>query len=140
MKRLERGRDFVWEDALTWNDVDSPVYDKAMYMRWCSFTPASGLYAGQECFGFQMIPNPGETQYHALLHTLRLIRWVRENCPEFAFNSRMDFLAGNEAMMDFLRGAVDYEALRDTVKTEEQKWLRKAKKYLLYDEPLYRVK
>ena len=43
-------------------------------------------------------------------------------------------------MTDYLRGDVDYDALREAVKTEEQKWLRKAKKYLLYDEPLYRVK
>ncbi len=140
MKRLERGRDFAWEDALTWNDVDSPVYDRAVYMRWCSFTPGYGLYAGQECFGFQMIPNPGETQYNSLLHTLRLMRFVKEQCPEFAFNDRMDSLAGNDVMMSYLRGEVDYSALRDAVKTEEQKWLRKARKYLLYDDPLYRIK
>ena len=140
MKRLERGRDFAWEDALTWNDIDSPVYDKGVYMRWCSFTPDSGLYAGQECFGFQMIPNAGEPQYHSLLHTLRLIRFVAENCPEFALNERMDTLAGNEVMMQYLRGEANLDTLRDAIKTEEQKWLRKAKKYLLYDEPLFRVK
>ena len=81
--------DFAWEDALTWNDVDSPVYDRAVYMRWCCFTPGYGLYAGQECFGFQMIPNPGETQYNSLLHTLRLMRFVKEHCPEFDFYDRM---------------------------------------------------
>ena len=140
MKRLQRGRDFVWENALTWNDVDSPVYDRGVYMRWCSFTPASGLYAGQECFGFQMIPNPGEPQYNALLHTLRLIRFVRETCPEFAFNERIDSLAGSDTVVSYLRGDTDYDTIRDHLKSEEQKWLRKAKKYLLYDEPLYRVK
>ena len=140
MKRLERGRDFAWEDALTWNDVDSPVYDKGVYMRWCSFTPVAGLYAGQECFGFQMIPNAGEPNYHSLLHTLRLIRFVAEKCPEFALNDRMEFLAGNDVVMQYLHGAADYDTLREALKTEEQKWLRKAKKYLLYDEPLYRVK
>ena len=140
MKSLERGRDLAWGDARTWNDVDSPVYDKAVYMRWCSFTPASGLYAGQECYGFQMIPNPGETGYNSLLHTLRLMRFVAGNCPEFAFNDRLDSLVGNEVMMAYLRGEVDYDTLREAVKTEEQKWLRKAKKYLLYDEPLFRVK
>lgn len=140
MRRLERGRDFAWDNALTWNDVDSPVYDRSVYMRWCTFTPAAGLYAGQECFGFQMIPNPGEPGYNALLHTLRLIRFVRANCPEFAFNSRMDSLAGSETVMDYLSGTADYDTLRSHLKSEEQKWLRKAKKYLLYDEPLYRVK
>lgn len=140
MARLERGRDYVWENALTWNDVDSPVYDRAAYMRWCTFTPQAGLYAGQECHGFQMIPNPGETGYNALLHTLRLIRFVRETCPEFAFNDRMDTLAGSETVMAYLRGEADYDTLRNHLKAEEQKWLRKAKKYLLYDEPLYRIK
>ena len=140
MRTLQRGRDFAWEDALTWNDVDSPVFDKGVYMRWCSFTPESGLYAGQQCFGFQMIPNPGEPAYHSLLHTLRLVRFVAENCPEFALNTRMDSLAGSEAAMAYLRGEGSWESLRDAVKADEQKWLRKAKKYLLYDEPLYRVK
>ena len=140
MARLERGRDFVWENALTWNDVDSPVYDRGAFMRWCTFTPQAGLYAGQLCHGFQMIPNPGETGYNALLHTLRLIRFVRETCPEFAFNDRMDSLAGSETVMDYLRGTAGYDTLRTFLKSEEQKWLRKAKKYLLYDEPLYRVK
>ena len=140
MQRLERSRDFAWENALTWNDVDSPVYDKGVYMRWCSFLPESGLYAGQRCYGFQMIPNPGEPGYHSLLHTLRLIRFVADNCPEFALNERMDSLAGSEAIMDYVRGELAYDALREALKTEEQKWLRKAKKYLLYDEPLYRIK
>lgn len=138
--RNVRGSDFVWDDALTWNDVDSPVYDRGAYMRWCTFTPQAGLYAGQLCHGFQMIPNPGETGYNALLHTLRLIRFVRETCPEFAFNDRMDTLAGSETVMDYLRGDADYDTLRNHLKAEEQKWLRKAKKYLLYDEPLYRIK
>ncbi len=140
MQRLERKRDFVWENALTWNDVDSPVYDKGVYMRWCSFVPVAGLYAGQRCFGFQMIPNPGEAQHHSLLHTLRLIRFVADNCPEFAFNSQMDSLSGNEEVMAYLRGSVTYDNLRDNIKGEEQKWLRKAKKYLLYPDALVRVK
>lgn len=140
MRSLERGKDLAWGDALTWNDVDSPVYDKGVYMRWCSFTPYAGLYAGQKCYGFQMIPNPGEPAYHSLLHTLRLIRFVAASCPEFTLNERMDSLAGSEAVMAWLRGESSYEALREAVKTDEQKWLRKAKKYLLYDEALFRVK
>ncbi len=140
LQRLERKRDFVWENALTWNDVDSPVYDKGVYMRWCSFVPEAGLYAGQRCFGFQMMPNPGEPQYHSLLHALRLIRFVAENCPEFAFNEQMDSLAGSEEVMAYLRGTIPYDDVRDHIKSEEQKWLRKAKKYLLYPDPLVRVK
>ena len=138
--RFVRGRDFVWDNALTWNDIDSPVYDKGVYMRWCRFTPRYGLYAGQECCGFQMIPNPGEPSYNCLLHTLRLIRFVKETCQEFEFNSRIDSLAGSDTAMQYLRGEIDYAALCEFIKGEEQKWLRKAKKYLLYDEPLYRVK
>lgn len=140
MAKLERGRDFVWENALTWNDVDSPVYDKGAFMRWCTFTPDTGIYSGQLCHGFQLIPNPAEQQYNALLHSLRLIRFVRENCADFSFNDRMDSLAGSETVMAYLCGEVDYEELRTHLKSEEQKWLRKAKKYLLYDEPLYRNK
>ena len=98
------------------------------------------LLPGNLCYGFQMIPNPGEPAYHSLLHTLRLIRFVAASCPEFTLNERMDSLAGSEAVMAWLRGESSYEALREAIKTDEQKWLRKAKKYLLYDEALYRVK
>lgn len=140
MKRIERGRDFVWENALTWNDVDSPVYDRAVYMRWCVFIPQSGIYAGQECYGFQTIPNPGDQGYNSFLHTLRLIRFVKDNCPEMQFNDRLEFLVGDDTVMSYLKGDTDYETMRNHVKTEEQKWLRKAKKYLLYPDQLYRIK
>ena len=42
--------------------------------------------------------------------------------------------------MQYLRGEVEWPVSRDYIKAEEQKWLRKSKKYLLYGEAPWRVK
>ena len=43
-------------------------------------------------------------------------------------------------MMEYLHGAISFQELREHVKIEEQKWIRKAKRYSLYDDPPYRIK
>ncbi|MCF0173552.1 MAG: DUF1343 domain-containing protein [Bacteroidales bacterium] len=140
MKNLVTSGDFAWGDALTWNDVDSPLYNRSVWLRQCEFIPQYGLYEGEKCYGFQLLPNPAEHNYNSLLHTLKLISFVRSACPEFRFNSKMGALAADERIESYLKGETDYETLRTHLRTEEQKWLRKAKKYLLYDEQLYRIK
>ena len=115
------------------------AYNKGVYMRKCTFKPLSGPYAEQDCFGYQLLPNPAE-QYNAYQHAVRLIRLIHDNCPEFDFNESIDEIVGDDLIMAYLQGDCDWETAREYIKTEEQKWLRKAKKYLLYDEPLFRVK
>ncbi|MBP5210650.1 MAG: DUF1343 domain-containing protein, partial [Bacteroidales bacterium] len=115
------------------------VYNKGVYMRKTSFTPSSGLYKGEKCFGYQLIVNPSE-QYNSYLHSVRLIRWMKDSFSEFRFNDRMDSLVGDDAVMNYFNGTMGWDIVYDYIKTEEQKWIRKGKKYLLYDEPLIRVK
>ena len=43
-------------------------------------------------------------------------------------------------LIDYVNGKVSYEDLREHIKVEEQKWIRKAKKFLLYDDQPYRIK
>ena len=54
--------------------------------------------------------------------------------------------ASNEAkisdsvLLEYLNGEVTLEDMREHVKVEEQKWIRKAKKFSLYDDLPYRIK
>lgn len=121
-----------------WNDPDNPLSSKDIYIRWTRFVPAYGIHAGEVCFGFQFMFIPG-VNYHALNHALRAIRFIHDNCPEFRFDG-MEALLDDEAMMCYLRGEVDWDVTREYIKAEEQKWLRKSKKYILYGEEPWRVK
>ena len=122
----------------TWNDPESPIAHPGLHIRWTRFEPSYGIYSGQVCFGFQLMFIPG-VNYHALNHALRLIRFVREECPEFEFDG-MEPLLDDEALLCYLEGQVDWDITSEYIKVEEQKWMRKSKKYALYDDLPWRVK
>jgi hypothetical protein len=42
--------------------------------------------------------------------------------------------------MDYINGVISTDEMREHVKLEEQKWIRKAKKFALYDDLPYRMK
>lgn len=121
-----------------WNDPSCPVSDNSVYVRWTRFVPAYGLHSNQVCFGFQLIFIPG-AEYHAFNHALRLIRFVHDECQDFRFGEMEKYL-DDDALMCYLRGEVDWDVTGEYIKSEEQKWLRKSKRYLLYDDAPWRVK
>ena len=43
-------------------------------------------------------------------------------------------------LLDYVNGSVSLEDMKEHVKLEEQKWIRKAKKFSLYDDQPYRIK
>ena len=43
-------------------------------------------------------------------------------------------------MLSYIHGDISYQEVREHVKLEEQKWIRKAKRYTLYDDQPYRIK
>jgi len=132
-----------------WNDPEHPIYDPAVYIRWQRFIPTFHKYKGEICFGFQLHPVPG-VQYHALAHNLRIIRFMVENCREFSFREgsyergndkrAIELLLGDKLLLDYLEGNLGWEEVKEHMKVEEQKWIRKARKFLLYDDQLYRCK
>ena len=119
-------------------DPQLPMPEGVM-MRPCSFTPATGLYASRKCYGYQIMLGPG-VEYHSLLHTLRLVRYFRENYPEFVINDSFLVKLSDPVLSDYVLGKISYIDAREHVKLEEQKWIRKAKKFLLYDNQPYRIK
>ena len=117
---------------------DFPQAEGAL-LRPCSFTPAAGRYAGERCQGFQILLVPGES-YHSLLHTLQLMRWFTESYSAFEFDEGFRAKLADPVMEEYLKGTITFDIVREHVKVEEQKWIRKARKFLLYDDQPYRIK
>lgn len=108
-------------------------------VRPCSFTPACGRYSGQKCFGYQIMLLPGE-EYHSFMHTLRLMRYFRQHYADFELTEGFKEKLSDDLLYDYIEGNANWEETREHIKIEEQKWIRKAKKYLLYEDQPYRIK
>ena len=112
---------------------------EGVLMRPCSFTPSCGRYEGKKCYGYQIMLEPG-VEYQSLLHTLQLMRYFKERYPEFELEDGFEAKISDRVMLDYINGVVSYDEVREHVKVEEQKWIRKAKKFLLYEDQPYRIK
>ena len=119
-------------------DPQMPVPD-GILMRLCSFTPAFGPYEGERCFGFQTILLP-DSHYHSLLHTVRLMRYFAERYPEFKIREELYTTLADPVIAEYLRGGITFDIVEEHVKSEEQRWIRKAKRFILYDDAPCRIK
>ena len=136
-------------ELANWNDPKHPIYDHAVYIRWAKYIPIFHKYANQTCFGFQLHPVPG-LQYHALAHNLKIVDFVRKNCAEFSFRegryeagndkTAIELLLGDKLLVEYVHGRAEWTEIKEHIKIEEQKWIRKAKRFMLYPESLYRCK
>ena len=115
-----------------------PVAEGIM-LRPCSFTPSCGRYEGQKCFGYQLMREPG-VEYHSLMHTLQMLRFFKENYKEFRLEEGFEAKLSDQLLLDYVNGEVSWEDVREHIKVEEQKWIRKAKKFMLYEDQPYRIK
>ena len=53
----------------------------------------------------------------------------------------IELLLGDRELIDYVSGEGEWAEIREHIKLEEQKWIKKAKKMLLYEnEQLFRVK
>lgn len=120
-------------------DVHLLPAPQGVMMRPCSFTPAAGRYAGEKCNGYQIMLEPG-AQYHSLLHTLLLMRCFAERYPEFTMYDSLFVKVADPVIEAYLKGDISFDVVQEHVKVEEQKWIRKAKRFILYDDAPYRMK
>lgn len=128
------GAPFIRHDRL--EVIPAPA---GVMMRPCTFTPAAGRHEGQQCQGYQIMLQPG-AEYHSLLHTVQLIRYFLERYPQFELLDGFEEKLADPALMSYIKGNSTYQEAREHVKLEEQKWIRKAKRYTLYDDQPYRIK
>jgi len=128
------GAPFVHADEL--GAVPAP---QGVMMRPCTFTPSAGRYEGEKCSGFQIMLQPG-VQYHSLLHTLQLMHFFSQRYSEFEMYPSLFVKVADPVIEAFLRSEITFDVVQEHVKIEEQKWIRKAKRYLLYDDAPCRIK
>ncbi len=112
---------------------------QGVMMRPCSFTPAAGRYKDERCFGYQIMLQPG-ARYHSLLHTLMLMRHFADRYSAFEMYDGLFGKLADPVAEEYLRGRLSFDVVQEHMKTEEQKWIRKAKRFLLYDDAPYRIK
>ncbi|MBO6249286.1 MAG: hypothetical protein J6N54_10780, partial [Bacteroidales bacterium] len=77
---------------------------------------------------------------HSLLHTVQLMRYFLERYSQFELVAGFAEKLADPGIMSYLRGEISFQEVREHVKVEEQKWIRKAKRYSLYDDQPYRIK
>ena len=116
-----------------------PPHPQDVIMRPCSFTPSAGRYAGERCLGYQIILRPG-AQYHNLLHTLEMMRWFADRYSQFEMLPQLFVKVADPVISEYLRGGITFDIVQEHIKAEEQKFIRKAKRYTLYEEQPCRIK
>ena len=82
---------------------------------------------------------PG-VEYHSFMHTIALLRYFRDHYEEFKLEEGFEAKLSDQFLLDYINGMVSWEEAREHIKLEEQKWIRKAKKFILYDDQPYRIK
>lgn len=117
---------------------DLPCPEGAL-IRPCSFIPSAGRYNGINCNGFQILLT-GQVQYHSLLHTLQLMKYFSEHYSEFEMSVQLHEKISNPVISEYLTGDIPFDVVEEHIKLEEQKWIRKAKRYTLYEDSPYRIK
>ena len=108
-------------------------------MRPSTFSPAFGKYAGEKCFGWQIILVPGE-EYHSILHTLQIMKFFQDHYSMFTIGEECYARIADPVIEAFLKGQITFDIVREHIKLEEQKWIRKAKRYVLYSDSPCRIK
>lgn len=131
-----RPYEFIGAPFLKLDPVPAP---EGVLMRPCTFIPRFGLYEGEKCFGYQIILTPG-AQYHSLLHTVRLMRHFADRYSAFEIHEEMFTRLADPVMTEYLKGRITFDIVEEHVKLDEQRWIRKAKKFLLYDDQPCRIK
>ena len=121
------------------SQVDIIPAPPGVLMRPCTFTPAAGRHQGQRCQGYQIMLQPG-AEYHSLLHIVQLIRYFLERYPQFELLPGFEEKLADPELLGYIKGKTGFQEAREHVKLEEQKWIRKAKRYTLYADQPYRIK
>lgn len=120
-------------------DVTGLPLPEGLLARPLDYLPVEGIYEGSLCHGIQFILLPG-ARYHSLLHTVRLMRWMLEHYSEFHISESIYSRVADPVITEYLKGNITFDIVEEHVKEGEQKWIRKAKRFVLYDDQPIRIK
>lgn len=115
------------------------------------FIPTFHKWAGETCAGFQIHLHE-HADYHSLAHTLKMLRWCREERPddfawrteEYEFRSdrpAIEILAGDELMLAYLdgEGDVKFADVREKMRSAETAWIEQVRPFLIHKESSRRM-
>lgn len=121
------------------------------YLRPHRFIPMFHKEAGKVCEGFQIhLKQRQARNYHSLAHTLQILKWTQQTAPD-AFRWRtepyeyrsdrpaIELLAGDEVLLDYLRGDLPWDRVVDRLQEGELSWMESQSEGLLYSSPLFRA-
>jgi uncharacterized protein YbbC (DUF1343 family) len=129
-------------------DDESFVKYPGAVLRPIRFLPTFHKWKNEICDGFQ-IHLTGEP-YHSLLHSLYMIRSIKEKYPDsfkwregvYEFGSKrkaIDLLAGDPVLLDYLKGERSFSKLKMYLEKAEIDWLEAMKQYKIYEFKNYSI-
>lgn len=125
-----------------WLSIDSlspPPCPPEAVLRPCTFIPSEGLYNGEICRGYQIILKDKE-HYHSLLHFLALAGYFAKRYSQVEFSEELFETLADPVVGEYLRGGIGLDIASEAIKDAEQKWIRKARRFLLYEKSPVRMK
>lgn len=134
-----RPYEYIGAPWVNTEEAQMPPCPEGVIMRPCTFKPSAGRYCNETCKGYQIVLKPG-VQYHSLLHTLELMRYFADRYSQFEMLPQLFVKVADPVIEEYLKGNITFDIVQEHVKGEEQKWIRKAKRYTLYDDAPYRIK
>ena len=134
-----RPYEYIGAPFIGTSDIMSLPTPEGVMLRPCTFMPSTGKYAGERCNGFQIMLSPG-VEYHSLLHTILLMRCFSSRYSQFEYDRQFFCKLADPVIKAYLQEEITYDVVQEHVKTEEQKWIRKAKRFSLYEDTPYRIK
>ncbi len=138
-----------WVFNEDWNEPGHPAYHPNAFIRPAKFIPVFHKHAHTSCSGFQLLV-PDREKYHSLSHSLRLLRYIKEKTPEFAwkegkyeaFNDRkaIELLVGDELILDYFENKAGWKEVKLKMEEEEAAWIKTASPFLVYKSSLKQLK
>ena len=68
------------------------------------------------------------------------MRWFADRDSRFEITPELLERIDDPVIAEYLRGRITFDIVQEHVKLEEQKWIRKARRFLLYEDSPYRIK
>ena len=125
----------VGKDMLPWTIPPAPDFPGLFT---CQMYSGGGLWSATAICPGTGTPRPYE--YHSLLHTVQLMRWFADRDSRFEITEELLEKINDPVISEYLKGGITFDIVQEHVKIEEQKWIRKAKRFLLYEDSPYRIK
>jgi uncharacterized protein YbbC (DUF1343 family) len=112
------------------------------------FLPVFHKWKDEVCEGFQI--HLTAEPYHSLMHTLYILRTIREKYPEdfewrhgaYEFRSdrpAIELLCGDPVLLDFINSEISFQDLREYFRNTEKNWIHHMNHYKIYDRKNYKI-